>query len=93
MIVFTQVFEVDSKRSTESDEIKNTFKKIHQLMVTNWEDETEKLNEYIKNNPYKAEQEDWAQVIELAEREIRDRLNDPTLLKNPALRYSTYLVN
>lgn len=86
MIVYTQVFDVDSKRSTESDEIKNTFEKIHQLMVTDLEDETEKLNDYIKNNPYKVEQENWAQVIELAEREVRDRLNDPTLLKSPALR-------
>lgn len=80
------MFDVDSKRSTESDEIKNTFEKIHQLMVTDLEDEIEKLNDYIKNNPYKVEQENWAQVIELAEREVRDRLNDPTLLKSPALR-------
>jgi len=80
------VFDIDSKRSTESDDIKNTFEKIHRLLVTDITTEKEKLRNYIKNNPYKAEQEDWNQVIELAEREVRDRFNDPTLLKSPALR-------
>lgn len=80
------MFDIDSKRSTESDELKNSFEKIHQLLVTDIKAEKEKLSNYIKNNPYKAEQEDWAQVIELAESEVRDRFNDSTLLKSPALR-------
>lgn len=77
---------MDSKRSTESADIKNTFEKIRQLLTTDIETEKEKLREYIKHHPFTAETEDWAQVIECAEREVRDRLNDPTLLKSPALR-------
>jgi len=55
-------------------------------LVTDIAVEKEKLSNYIKNNPYKVDQEDWAQVIEFAEKNVRDRLNDPTLLKSPALR-------
>lgn len=68
--------------------MEQTIDKIHQLLMTDCETEKEKLNDFIKNNPYTIEEEDWDQVIEFAEREVRDRLDDPTLLKNPALRYS-----
>lgn len=66
--------------------MKKTVETIQQLLVTDIAVEKEKLSNYIKNNPYKADQEDWAQVIECAEKNIRERLNDPTLLKSPALR-------
>lgn len=69
--------------------MKQTVDKIHQLLVVDCEAEKDKLNDFIQNNPYTIEQEDWDQVIEFAEREVRDRLNDPTLLKNPALRYTS----
>lgn len=79
---------VGSKKSNESVDMKTTVEKIQQLLVTDIVVEKEKLSNYINNNPYEAEQEDWAQVIEVAEKKVRDRLNDPTLLKSPALRYS-----
>lgn len=85
-----QVFDVDSKKSTASKELKYVFEQIHQTMVVDFAAEKEKLSEYVKNNPYKSEQTDWASVIEFAEKEIRDKLNDPTLLKNPGLRYVTF---
>lgn len=66
--------------------MKQTIDKIHQLLVIDCEGEKDKLKDFIKNNPYTIEQEDWDQVIEFAERQVRDTLNDPTLLKNPALR-------
>jgi len=70
----------------ESVDMTKTVETIQQLLVTDIVAQKEKLSNYIKNNPYKADQEDWAQVIELAEKNVRDRLNDPTLLKSPALR-------
>lgn len=76
---------VDSK-SNESVDMKKTVETIQQLLVTDIAVEKEKLSNYIKNNPYKADQEDWAQVIEFAEKNVREILNDPTLLKSPALR-------
>lgn len=79
------MIDVDSK-SNESVDMKKTIETIQQLLVTDIAVEKEKLSNYIKNNPYKADQEDWAQVIEFAEKNIRERLNDPTLLKSPALR-------
>lgn len=72
--------------SNESVDMMKTVETIQHLLVTDIAVEKEKLSNYIKNNPYKADQEDWAQVIELAEKNVRDRLNDPTLLKSPALR-------
>lgn len=81
----------DSKKIIDSDDIKNTIKKIHQLLVTDLEVEKIKFRDYIKNNPYEAEQEDWALVVENAEKEVRDRLNDPTLLKTPDLRYTSII--
>jgi len=66
--------------------MKKTLEKIHQLLVTDIEVEKEKLRNYIKNHPYEVEEEDWAEVIEIAGKEVRDRLNDPTLFKSPALR-------
>lgn len=80
------MFDVDSKRSTKSDEIKQIHENIHRLLVTDMAVEKQKLSDYVKNNPYRAEQEDWARIIEFAEKEIRDRFNDPTLLRSPALR-------
>lgn len=85
------MFNKDSKRSIQSDDIKNIYGKINQLLVTDIVTEKEKLREYVRNNPYKVEQEDWAEVIEFSEREVRDRLNDPTLLRNPALRYKNFI--
>jgi len=79
------MLDVDSK-SNESVDMKKTVETIQQLLVTDIAVEKEKLSNYIKNNPYKADQEDWAQVIEFAEKNVRERLNDPTLLKSPALR-------
>lgn len=79
--------DVDSKKSVESEEMKEIFEKIHNLVVTDYGSEKEKLNDYIKNNPYKAAQEDWARVIELAEREDKDVFNDPNLFKGPNIRY------
>jgi len=79
------MIDVDSKRN-ESVDMKKTVETIQQLLVTDIAVEKEKLSNYIKNNPYKADQEDWAQVIEIAEKNIREKLNDPTLLKSPALR-------
>lgn len=76
---------VDSK-SNESVDMKKTVETIQQLLVTDIAVEKEKLSNFIKNNPYKADQEDWAQVIEFAEKNVREILNDPTLLKSPALR-------
>lgn len=84
---------MDSKRSTYSDHVKNAFEKIHRLLVTDIVTEKEKLKDFIRNNPYEVKEEDWTQVIEFAEREVRDRLNDPTLLKNPALRYTRVLID
>jgi len=72
--------------SNESIEMKKTVETIQRLLVTDIAVEKEKLSNYIKNNPYKADQEDWAQVIEFAEKNVRERLNDPTLIKSPALR-------
>jgi predicted protein tyrosine phosphatase len=66
--------------------MKKTVEKIQQLLVTDIAIEKEKLSNYIKNSPFKADQEDWAEVIEFAEKNVRNRLNDPTLLKSPALR-------
>jgi len=79
------MLDVDSK-SNESVDMKKTVETIQQLLVTDIAVEKEKLSNYIKNNPYKADQEDWAQVIEFAEKNVREILNDPTLLKSPALR-------
>ncbi|XP_025202203.1 uncharacterized protein LOC112599497 [Melanaphis sacchari] len=79
------MLDIDSK-SADSVDMKKTVEKVQQLLETDIAIEKEKLSNYIKNNPFKAEQEDWAQVIELAEKNVRDRLNDPTLLKSPALR-------
>jgi len=86
------VFDIDSKTRIDSDDVKNAFEKIHQLLVTDFVAEKEKFKDYIKNNSsYESEQKDWAQVIENAEREIRDRLNDQTLLKNPDLQYVSFI--
>ncbi|XP_060848211.1 dynein axonemal intermediate chain 3-like isoform X2 [Rhopalosiphum padi] len=79
------ILDVDSKRG-ESVDMKKTVEKIQQLLVTDIAIEKEKLSNYIKNSPFKADQEDWAEVIEFAEKNVRNRLNDPTLLKSPALR-------
>lgn len=50
-------------------------------------DEKEKLNNYISENPFRAEkQENWDQIIEFSDMEVRSRLNDSKLLKNPGLR-------
>lgn len=80
----------NSKNTVKSDGIKKHLEKIHQLLVTDIEDEREKFRKYIKNNPFKVEQEDWDHIIEFSETEVRDRLNDRTLLKNPALRYNHF---
>lgn len=77
---------MDSKKSTKSDEIKQIHEHIHRLLVTDMAVEKQKLSDYMKNNAYRTEQEDWARIIEFAEKEIRDRFNDPTLLRSPALR-------
>eukprot|EP00102_Acyrthosiphon_pisum_P020917 XP_016658127.1 PREDICTED: uncharacterized protein LOC100571197 [Acyrthosiphon pisum] len=79
------MLDFDSK-SNESVDMKKTVETIQQLLVTDIAVEKEKLSNYIKNNPYKADQEDWAQVIEFAEKNVREILNYPTLLKSPALR-------
>lgn len=79
------MLDINSK-SEESIDMKKIVEQIQQLLVTDIVIEKEKLSNYIKNNPFKADQEDWAQVIEFAEKNVRDRLNDPTLLKSPALR-------
>jgi len=75
-----------NSKSNESIDIKKIVEQIQKLLVTDIVIEKEKLSNYIKNNPFKADQEDWAQVIEFAEKNVRDRLNDPTLLKSPELR-------
>uniref|UniRef100_A0A2S2R2B2 WD repeat-containing protein 63 n=1 Tax=Sipha flava TaxID=143950 RepID=A0A2S2R2B2_9HEMI len=82
--------DIDSQKNVESEEMKQIFEKIHNIVVTDYEFEKEKLNSYIKNNPYKAAQEDWAQVIEFAEREDKDVLNDPNILKGPNIRYMVF---
>lgn len=79
------MLDINSK-SDESIDMKKIVEHIQKLLVTDIVIEKEKLSNYIKNNPFKADQEDWAQVIEFAEKNVRDRLNDPTLLKSPALR-------
>jgi len=79
------MLDINSK-SDDSIDTKKIIEQIQKLLVTDIEIEKEKLSNYIKNNPFKADQEDWAQVIEFAEKNVRDRLNDPTLLKSPALR-------
>lgn len=79
------MLDINSK-SDESIDTKKIVEQIQKLLVTDIVIEKEKLSNYIKNNPFKADQEDWAQVIEFAEKNVRDRLNDPTLLKSPALR-------
>lgn len=82
--------DIDSKKSVETDEMKQIFEKIHSIVVTDYETEKEKLNDYIKNNPYKVAQEDWARVIDLAEREDKDVLNDPNLFKGQNIRYVVF---
>jgi len=79
------MLDINSK-SDESIDMKKIVEHIQKLLVTDIVIEKEKLSNYIKNNPFKADQEDWAQVIEFAEKNVRDKLNDPTLLKSPALR-------
>jgi len=79
------MLDVDTK-SNESVDMKKTVETIQQLLVTDIAVEKEKLSNYIKNNPYKVDQEDWAQLIEFAEKNVREILNDPTLLKSPGLR-------
>lgn len=81
------MLEIDSKN--RPDELENTFENIRRLLVTDYEAEKEKFRDYVNNHPYEPEQEDWARVIENAETDVRDRLNDPTLLKNPDLRYAS----
>lgn len=82
--------DIDTQKNVESEEMKHIFEKIHNIVVTDYESEKEKLNSYIKNNPYEAVQEDWAQVIELAEKEDKDILNDPNILKGPNIRYVVF---
>lgn len=81
------MFDVELKTSTESDILKITLDKIRQQLTVDIVAEKEMFKNYIKENPYVAEeQENWDQVIEFSEMEVRDRLNDPKLLKNPTLR-------
>lgn len=85
------MFDVDSKRSAESDILKITLDRIRQQLAVDIVAEKEMFSDYIKDNPYKAEQkEDWDKVIKFSEMEVRNRLNDPNLLKNPSLRYHEF---
>lgn len=85
------MFDVDSKSSTESDILKITLDRIRQQLAVDIVAESELFNDYIKDNSYIAEQqEDWDKVIEFSEIEVRNRLNDPALLKNPSLRYHEF---
>lgn len=79
------MFEDDSLKTILSDEMKNKFDKIHQLLVVDNVVEKEKMLTYIKDNPYVGQQKKrlFPRVIELAVGKI---LNDPTHLKRPALR-------
>lgn len=79
------MFEDDSMRTIQSDEMKTNLNRIHQLLVIDNVVEKEKMLEYIEDNPYVAEQKKklFPRVIELA---VGKMLNDPTHLKRPALR-------
>lgn len=77
------MFDINTKQSIYSDSKKKTFLKIHELLVTDHETEREKLNDYIKNNPYVESEQDWDDVIESA---LLQGISISDLLRNP--RYS-----
>ncbi|XP_050436301.1 uncharacterized protein LOC126843044 [Adelges cooleyi] len=81
-------FNLDSelKMDNDSDKTKSTVERIRKLLGADFEAEKKKLNEIVQKIPFKTVQEDWAQLIDNAESAIRDRLNDPTLLKPPSIR-------
>lgn len=87
LYAYFKVFDIDSKKSIDSQDIKQIFEKIHRLLVTDFAAEKVKFRDDIKNNAYKAE--DWARVIGNAEEDVRNYLVDKHCFKLENLRYTS----
>ncbi|XP_050527751.1 uncharacterized protein LOC126897863 isoform X2 [Daktulosphaira vitifoliae] len=81
-------FENTLPTNDESTRKNNLFEHFRRLIVTDYHVLKEKWNEFISNNPFKIEQENWTRIIDNAERDVKEmiRLNDYSSLENLEIR-------
>jgi len=63
---------------------------FQKLLTLNFKIEKEKFINYINDNHYKSEKVNWTQVFDFVEKEDKNILNDPNILKNSNLRYHNF---
>jgi len=91
LINYLQKFDTDLKRKTELTDQKIINTQFQKLLTLDIKTEKEKFISYINDNHYKSEKVNWTQVFDFVEKEDKNVLNDPNILKNSNLRYHNYI--